>query len=574
MVLDVNTVVDDIGVGTFQWVQLFLIGGIWLADGAEILVSSSIIGALSDIWGLSYITRGFMMSAIFLGVFLGGVLGGNLADIVGRRPMILVSYLGIICFGAGTAAINDPWSMIAMRFFFGASFGCGIAPGVALMVETAPANSRGLLLNLGGFFFAAGEIYTSYLLMVHMPSLTSLGEENAWRRVTVLSVIPGAMIFPLSCFLLRESPHFLLSQGRSQEALEVVKYIAYMNGKESKMRELDAETGGDPEASSSGLDDGGQVAGERTALLAEQVPMPAAEPQSASGHDGSSPTLGTSEAGIHSMAAKQEHVPSRLTTLQRGRVIFGPDLIGIVFGGAYCCFLGNFLFYGMTYAMPQIFRNLGSQINPAQQVMVISLCDVPGTALACFCVLSHRLSHRDGLSMLAMLVAVLQIGMISIDHHGWVRTGLVIAPLSKFGASAFFSLIYVYLGEVFPAAVRCTAVALCIGAGRFGSILSPICFEMMSHNSLIIGRHVPYFMLNLGLCVGGVFFIQTLLSFELKNAPLEDVPPRKGMTTSGKTTPPAMLQALSLGSMPELGARKRTASSDLNDALQKLACAA
>lgn len=533
---DVNTVLDEIGLGNYHYVQLLIIGGISIADGAEILVSSSVIGALSNIWGLSNIARGFMMSAIFIGVLVGGLIGGNLGDILGRRPLILFSYLGIIVFGVATATANGPWSMLALRFLFGASFGAGIGPAMVIMVESAPSKSRGHLINFGGIFFAIGEIYTSLLLMVFMPSLTDTVETQAWRRVTVLSVVPGAMLFPLAYFLLKESPHYLLSQGRDEEALETVKYIAHMNGREEAVRGLEQEQGADPEAASSGLNRGG--AGERTALLVDQqVP----EDDVLSGSD---QAVSETSAAAESRAMGNT-LPSsnKITEKERGEILFAPGLRNIVFGGAYLCFISNFLFYGMTYSMPQILRQLGANINPAQEVLTISLCDLPGVVLGWWLINSKTIGHRDGLCLMAVVIAFLQFAMISIDHgSGWLLVGMVAAPLAKFVACAFFTLTYVYLGEVFPAAVRCTGLSLCIAAGRLGSILAPLCFEALSQNSLATGRHSPYMMLNVALCGFAVAMIRSLLTFELKNAPLEDVPSKHPQNMSRRpslTVPPS-----------------------------------
>lgn len=47
------------------------------------------------------------------------------------------------------------------------------------------------------------------------------------------------------------------------------------------------------------------------------------------------------------------------------------------------------------------------------------------------------------------------------------------------GAPPRFSLVYVYLGEIFPSSCRCSAMALCFSGGRFGAIVAPVLFELL-----------------------------------------------------------------------------------------------
>ena len=50
---------------------------------------------------------------------------------------------------------------------------------------------------------------------------------------------------------------------------------------------------------------------------------------------------------------------------------------------------------------------------------------------------------------------------------------LILVLIGKFGASAAFSLIYVYTAELFPTEVRSTALGLCSMMARIGGIAAP-----------------------------------------------------------------------------------------------------
>lgn len=204
-------------------------------------------------------------------------------------------------------------------------------------------------------------------------------------------------------------------------------------------------------------------------------------------------------------------------------MLLSKEYAPIVVGGCYLCFLSNFLFYGLTYSLPQIFAHLGKELSPAVQVLIISLCDIPGVLLAFFLIYLKSIGHRDGLVMMAGSAAVLAISLISIDHgKKWLFVGLPSAYLVKYVASAFFTLSYVYLSEVFPSKVRASGLSLCIAAGRVGSITSPLIVESLRIKSFKLGEHAPFMILTSALCILAIIMIKLCLHFELKNAPLQD----------------------------------------------------
>jgi MFS family permease len=452
--------------------------------------------------------RGAMMSTIFVGVLCGGILGGSIGDTYGRRRAILLSYVGICVFGTATAAANGPIAMLILRFFFGASFGMGMGPGVAMQAETSPTSWRGHIINLGGLWFTIGEIYTAVLLILFMPDLTD-PDGTHWRMVIVLSMIPGFVLFPCTYLLLQESPHFLLSNGRHKEACDSLEYIAYMNRADDKVEGLD---GADP---------------------ARRLALPAPNAQTSDQNDtAASASLleRSSSSSAREVQVQEEEVVDAhnfkpVSFTEAFKILFNSEYRSIILGGSYLCFLSNFLFYGLTYSLPQIFENLGKELSPSVQVLIISCCDLPGVLLAFFLIYCKTIGHRDGLAYMAAVASVLCLTLISIDHgEKGLYVGLPSAYLLKYVAAAYFTLAYVYLSEVFPSKVRSTGLSFCIAAGRTGSIFAPLIVESLHIKGLEIGEHAPFLMLTSCLCVLGIVVIKTCLHFELKNQPLaEDV---------------------------------------------------
>jgi putative MFS transporter len=507
---DVSKVLEDIGLGPYHCVQLLLIGGVMISDGAEILVSSSLLNALKSLWDLTPMERGLMMSTIFVGVFLGGLIGGSIADAYGRRRAILFSYIGLLVFGTSTAAAQGPISMLILRFLFGASFGCGMGPGMALQVETSSTTWRAHIVNIGGLWFAIGEIYTAVLLILFMPDLTD-PDGTRWRWVTLLSMVPGFLLFPFTYFLLQESPFFLVAKGRRQEAARALQYIGTMN---HQVELVDGLDGSDPNLKLelpegvADADSPGQAESAGASLLRSTAASSTGEPPEAS-----------------ASAERSNNVTESI------KILLSPDYRSIMLGGCYLCFLANFLFYGLTYALPQIFSKLHNNLEPAVQVLIISICDLPGAFLAFFFIYSKSIGHRDSMAILCTAAAVFSLTLISIDHgDDGLYIGLPSAYLVKYVSSAFFTLVYVYLAEVFPSKVRASGVSACIASGRVGSIASPLIVEALHIKDFKLGEHAPFMLVTSFLCMLAIVVIKFMLYFEMKNEPLTEDSPKRTLS--------------------------------------------
>mmetsp|Transcript_58410 Transcript_58410/g.107817 ORF Transcript_58410/g.107817 Transcript_58410/m.107817 type:complete len:558 (-) Transcript_58410:108-1781(-) len=507
-------ILDEIGIGRFHYLQNLLLGGISLADGSEILISSSVIGALKSQWDLSPMLRGSMMSIVFVGVMLGGILGGLLGDSCGRRPVVLLSYVGIIIFGGCTALTHGPVMMLAFRLLLGLSFGSGIGPAVALVVESASTTMRSHLLNLGNVWFTIGQVYAALLLMCFMPDLTDT-TDRAWREVVFFAAAPSVVLLPFTFLCLQESPHFLLQRGFRSEAMLVVKHMAVMNGRDDVARRvIEQESGGEAARL---LGRGGQ-------------PQDAGDTANPQGDDAANEPMDTTEGPMISPASASgdvgEEETEGLSLFERLGIAFSPEFRIIVLGGCYLCFLSNFLFYGLNYALPQVFQTMSQtyhiDLSPATEILITTMMDLPAIVLVFTLLHSKSVGHRDCLFALTAFAAPLQMCMVGLDMGAsYQRLAFFGTYMSKLVVASIFGLIYIYLGEVFPQACRCTAFSLCVAAGRIAAITAPLVFEFTLQMSSHTSRHFLYFTINSVLCLIGVVAVKWCLVYELKNAPLE-----------------------------------------------------
>eukprot|EP00438_Fugacium_kawagutii_P020118 Skav226970 [mRNA] locus=scaffold51:356186:370706:- [translate_table: standard] len=87
-------VVDMIGMGPAQIRAGLLGGSVWMADGAELLLISSVADTLSREWQLSRFLKGFVVTVVYTGLMAGNISSGPAGIRFGRREAVLASFFG------------------------------------------------------------------------------------------------------------------------------------------------------------------------------------------------------------------------------------------------------------------------------------------------------------------------------------------------------------------------------------------------------------------------------------------------------------------------------------------------
>ncbi|NMO03093.1 aromatic acid/H+ symport family MFS transporter [Gordonia sp. TBRC 11910] len=177
-----------------------------VADGYDLIVYGSTLPKIMEEphWGLTHDTAGFIGSITLVGLMVGFVIAGPLADRIGRRRIIM---FGAALFSLGSlvcAVAPNVEAFGAARFVTGIGLGGVVPSAVALTAEFAPANRRQLYngLMLTGYSF--GGIISALAAMLFLP-------HSSWR---VLFGIAGAfvLIVPVMYFWLPESASYLATR--------------------------------------------------------------------------------------------------------------------------------------------------------------------------------------------------------------------------------------------------------------------------------------------------------------------------------------------------------------------------
>ncbi|KAL6657795.1 hypothetical protein ACP70R_005575 [Stipagrostis hirtigluma subsp. patula] len=162
-------------------------------------------------------------SSFFAGCLAGGFLLTTLADsVLGRKKMLLVSMASMSVAGVLTVFATNVWAYSALRFVCG--FARSIVGTCALVLSTEIVGKRwrDRVSVAGLFFFTVG--------FMSLPALAYAFREASWRNMYLWTSVPSLCYCVLLFFLVQESPRWLMVRGRKQDAIEVLRQIASLNG--------------------------------------------------------------------------------------------------------------------------------------------------------------------------------------------------------------------------------------------------------------------------------------------------------------------------------------------------------
>lgn len=222
---------DRLGSGFFQHRLLLTAGLAFGSDAGEIMLLSFMTNVLKVTWGLSDAEAATITSSVFAGQIIGTVLVGPLGDRWGRRPTFLITAAIITIFGFLTAAATDYGTLIFFRTMVGVGVG-GLTITFDALSEFLPQKSRGKGLIGIEYFWTIGELLVVLFayLTIGTTGGTDSNEATGWKLLVVLSAIPVLLSLVFGFFTLPESPRWLLSRGRHDEALNVLRQAAKSNG--------------------------------------------------------------------------------------------------------------------------------------------------------------------------------------------------------------------------------------------------------------------------------------------------------------------------------------------------------
>ena len=199
---------------------------------------------LRSTFGLSEVGLGVTVSALLPGCAVGAFLAGRSADVFGRRRVMMAAAILFILSAFASGAASSAIMMIAARFAAGVGVGAASVLSPAYISEVTPARMRGRLSSVQQVMIISGltgAFLVNYVLAAKAGKSTDaywLGYA-AWRWMFWMQILP-ASVFLLTLLLIPESPRYLVSRGRQQDAIQVLSRLFGAQSAAAKAEEIRA----------------------------------------------------------------------------------------------------------------------------------------------------------------------------------------------------------------------------------------------------------------------------------------------------------------------------------------------
>ena len=213
--LDVQGYIDNSRFGKFHWTILIVCTLLMVFDGYDLFLFGVVIPVVMDEWGLTAVEAGTLGSYSLFGMMFGALLLGTLADKIGRKKGIVISFVLFSVATVLTGFSSTPTEFGIYRFLAG--LGCGglMPNAVALINELAPKKMRNTLVTLMFSGFSLGGVFAAGLGIYVMARFG--GEMMFFAAAVPLLVLPFIIIY------LPESIAFMVRNGREVEAKDLLR---------------------------------------------------------------------------------------------------------------------------------------------------------------------------------------------------------------------------------------------------------------------------------------------------------------------------------------------------------------
>src|ERR1700704_366677 len=209
----------------FHWRVITGLGAAWILDGLEIQIVNTSGTVLTDKGTLHLTTAevGLLASVYLLGEVVGALVFSRLADVVGRKKIFLATLITYLLASGISGLAFSFWFMAIFRFIAGTGIGGEYTAINSAIDELIPSYYRGRVdIAINGTYWAGAMIGALASIVLLNPSIFPINV--GWRIGFFLGPIIGIGVIYLR-YVLPESPRWLMTHGREQEAEDTVDRI-------------------------------------------------------------------------------------------------------------------------------------------------------------------------------------------------------------------------------------------------------------------------------------------------------------------------------------------------------------
>ncbi len=204
--------------------KIFLIGGLgYMFDAWDVALNGFLTPLVGTEFGLSPGQKGLVATANLIGMAVGAIAWGTVADRIGRKRAFSITLLLFALFSALGALSPSLEMFLLLRFLAGIGLGGCIPVDYAIVSEFSPRRQRGRVLSAMDGWWPVGTTLAGVSATLLVPV------EGNWRWMLVLMILPAVLLFWVRRGV-PESPLYLVRKGREADARAVIDDLVSRTG--------------------------------------------------------------------------------------------------------------------------------------------------------------------------------------------------------------------------------------------------------------------------------------------------------------------------------------------------------
>jgi putative MFS transporter len=192
-------------------------GGMFIDGFVFATFAAAFAGRAHEALHVTSLWESWISASVLIGTFFGGIGLGYVTDKIGRKPMFIADLSVFLACAVLMFFVTSAWQVFSLGVIMGLAVGADYSIGSPLLGEFAQAKTRGNFLGVLEILWNVGYVVAyliGYLINTYQP--------GAWRFILAASAVPAVI-----CLVMRhglpESPRWLISKGRRDEALAILR---------------------------------------------------------------------------------------------------------------------------------------------------------------------------------------------------------------------------------------------------------------------------------------------------------------------------------------------------------------
>lgn len=203
------------------WISCSIVALVGILFGMDIGVISGVLPFITKEFNLSTNMAGWIVGSMMGGASIGVFATCIISQHLGRKKSLLLSSI-LFCIGAVIAVFaKSTRILIIARIIIGLSVGSASFTAPLYLAEITPKSIRGMTISLYQFMVTIGILlaFISNLIFSYFQS---------WRSMFGILIFPSIILF-CGILIIPDSPRWLASTNKKNEAIKILKKLRYSN---------------------------------------------------------------------------------------------------------------------------------------------------------------------------------------------------------------------------------------------------------------------------------------------------------------------------------------------------------